>query len=68
MQIEYVVTKSKRNVPDAIGEALIARKIARRIEIRELKAEVQEVEISPRTGKPKRRYKRKDMQAEGIEE
>jgi hypothetical protein len=64
MQIEYVATKSKRTVPDAIGEALIARKIARRIETRELKAEVPEVEISPRTGKPKRRYKRRDMRVE----
>lgn len=64
MQIEYVATKSKRTVPDAIGEALIARKIARRIETRELKAEAPEVEISPRTGKPKRRYKRRDMRVE----
>ena len=44
MQIEYVATKSKRTVPDAIGEALIARKIARRIETRELKAEAPEVD------------------------
>lgn len=31
MQIEYVVTRHKREVPDHIGETLIARKIARRI-------------------------------------
>jgi hypothetical protein len=68
MQIEYVVTRHSREVPDAIGEALIARKIARRVETRDMKAErVDELEISPRTGKPKRRYKRRDMQAEGIE-
>jgi hypothetical protein len=62
MQIEYVVTRSKRTVSDAIGEALIARKIARRVETLEVKAE--EIEISPRTGKPKRRYKRRDMRVE----
>lgn len=73
MLIEYVATKSKRNVPDHIGETLVARSIARRVEqtaaiqTREIRAE-EEVEISPRTGKPKRRYKRRDMQAEGIEE
>lgn len=63
MQIEYVVTRSKRTVPDAIGEALIYRGIARRVETRQIKAE-EDVEISPRTGKPKRRYKRRDMRVE----
>lgn len=62
MQIEYVVTRHKREVSDAIGEALIARRIARRVETREMEAE--EGEISSRTGKPKRRYKRRDMRAE----
>lgn len=66
MQIEYVVTRHKREVPDHIGGTLIARKIARRVETRDMKAE--DVEISPRTGKPKRKYKRRDMQAEGIED
>lgn len=64
MQIEYVVTKSKRNVTDEIGEALIARKIARRV-VEEV--HTVEAEESPKP-KRKRRYKRKDMQAEGIEE
>lgn len=64
MQIEYVVTRHKREVSDAIGEALIARRIARRVETREMEAEE---EISARTGKRKRRYKRRDMQAEVAE-
>lgn len=87
MQIEYVVTRHKREVPDHIGGTLIARKIARRVvdevrtafadsrgEVRELlprriktrDIKAEETEISPRTGKPKRKrtYKRRDMQAE----
>ena len=68
MRIEYVANKSQRTVPDEIGKVLIARKLARRVyETREVKAEepAPEVEISPRTGKPKRRYKRRDLTAEG---
>ena len=89
MQIEYVATRSKRTVSDAIGEVLIERKIARRVESRpdagrmlvkaigeQLAAKVDRgimggaEEVSPPAEKPKRkrRYKRKDMQAEGIEE
>jgi hypothetical protein len=97
MLIEYVATKSKRNVPDHIGETLVARSIARRVDecpaalvvppavmraarevfgsdaglvkSKPIPAEVRHVvaedaEISPRTGKPKRRYKRRDIQAE----
>lgn len=71
MQIEYVATRSKRTVSNAIGEALIARKIARRVdETRTMVAEVvaeELIEMSERTGKPKRKYKRRDMQAEGVE-
>ena len=68
MRIEYVANKSQRTVPDDIGNTLIARKLARRVyETREVKAEesAPEVEISERTGKPKRRYKRRDLTAEG---
>ena len=65
MQIEYVANGSKREVSDAIGKVLIARKIARRVyQTRQVTPEVTpEVEVSPRTGKPKRQYKRRDMVA-----
>jgi hypothetical protein len=68
MRIEYVASKSQRTVSDEIGNTLIARKLARRVyETREVKAEepAPEVEISERTGKPKRQYKRRDLTAEG---
>lgn len=68
MQIEYVANRSRRNVRDSIGEALIARKIARPVyQTRQLTPEPADdaEDISPRTGKPKRKYKRRDMKAEG---
>ena len=71
MQIEYVANGSKREVSDAIGKVLIARKLARPVyQTRQVTPEVTpqetpEVEVSPRTGKPKRQYKRRDMTAEG---
>ena len=80
MRIEYLASKSQRTVPDEIGETLIARKLARRVyETRELAAgehpmvdagergaeSIDGPEISPRTGKPKRQYKRRDLTAEG---
>lgn len=64
MQIEYVANGMKRNVRDSVGEALIARKLARPIyETRQIVPEpaIEADEISPRTGKPKRQYKRRDM-------
>lgn len=66
MRIEYVLTRSQRDVADHVGQALIARKVARRVyETRAMVAEpAADVEISPRTGKPKRQYKRRDMSAE----
>lgn len=61
MLIEYVVTNSRREVRDSTGRALIKRKIARlAYPTEELKPEAV-VEISPRTGKPKREYKRRDI-------
>jgi hypothetical protein len=61
MLIEYVVTKSRREVRDSTGRALIKRKIARlAYPTEELKPEGS-VEISGRTGKPKRQYKRRDL-------
>lgn len=66
MQIQYLTTKSVREVSEVAGAALIARKIARAYETRQLTPEpaIEVDEISPRTGKPKRVYKRRDMQAE----
>lgn len=86
MRIEYRANGQQREVRDSVGEALIARKIARPVyQTRELKSDPVRVvaseisaainaaedaaligaeEISPRTGKPKRRYKRRDMKAE----
>lgn len=64
MQIEYLTTKSKRDVPEAIGKELVRRKIAKAVyETRQLKPEAAP-EISERTGRPKRQYRRRDMQAE----
>lgn len=67
MRIEYRANGMQREVRDSVGEALIARKIARPVyQTRELVAdEPEEVGISPRTGKRKRKYKRRDMTAEG---
>lgn len=78
MLIQYVTTGGKREVADGIGRRLVRSKIARLVQpkVEPLIAKVvepepdpvveavDEVEISPRTGKPKRQYKRRDMQAE----
>jgi len=63
----------QREVRDSVGEALIRRNLATRVyRTRQLAAKAEPetveseepVEISPRTGKPKRKYKRRDMSAE----
>jgi hypothetical protein len=73
MRIEYRANGMQREVRDSVGEALVSRNIATRVyQTRQLSAksepetvEAEEpVEISPRTGKPKRKYKRRDMKAE----
>ena len=66
MRIQYRANGMQREVRDSVGEVLIDRKLATRVYLtRELVAdEPEEVEISPRTGKPKRQYKRRDMAAE----
>lgn len=46
-------------VPDAAGRVLI-----RIGKVREVTQDIAAEEISPRTGKPKRAYRRRDMQAE----
>lgn len=75
MRIEYKANRSQRTVRDSVGNALVSRGIARRVdeprkeepatapESSAMEPE-QAKEISPRTGKPKRRYKRRDMKAE----
>lgn len=67
MQIEYVANGMKRNVRDNVGAALIARRIARPVyQTRQIVPEpaIEAEPISERTGKPKRVYKRRDIQAE----
>lgn len=69
MQIMYRTTGHTRNVEESIGRRLVASRIADAVKpkvvTRVLKAdEDEEVEISPRTGKPKRKYKRRDLRAE----
>lgn len=63
----------QREVRDIVGEALVSRNIATRVyQTRHLSAKAEPetveaeepVEISQRTGKPKRKYKRRDMSAE----
>lgn len=55
MRVKYRANGMVREIPDNIARNLIARKIV---------VAVAEEEISPRTGKPKRQYKRRDMRAE----
>ena len=53
----------QREVRDSVGEVLIRRSLATRVyRTRELVAD--EPEEVPRTGKPKRKYKRRDLAAE----
>lgn len=66
MLIEYVANGMQRDVRDSVGETLIARRIARAVyETRQMQPEqAEKVEISTRTGKPKRQYRRRDMKAD----
>jgi len=62
MLIQYRATGHRRDVADSIGARLIASRIAYpAYEAAAMESE----EISLRTGKPKRKYKRRDMVAEG---
>jgi hypothetical protein len=64
MRIEYRANGMQREVRDSVGEVLIARNLATRVyRTRQLVAD-EPVEISPRTGKSKRKYKRRDLAAE----
>ena len=75
MQLRYAANGMIRRVREGIARVLIRRGLAREVpqpqpeppaadltyETRELRAED---EISPRTGKPKRRYRRRDLGAD----
>jgi|GEM_PF-3459472 len=58
MLIQYVVTKHRREVPDAIAKRLLAIRVATRVVL-----PGEAADIAP-TEKPKRQYKRRDMVAE----
>ncbi len=78
MQIQYVANGSRRTVRDSVGRELVGRGIAREMRSDEQPQEDQTpapsvkttakpadgTNISPRTGKPKREYKRRDMRPE----
>jgi hypothetical protein len=67
MLIEYRANRMQRNVRDSAARFLIANRIARAVESRQMRAEAGDTvapEISPRTGLPKRQYRRRDMVAE----
>ena len=77
MRIQYKANGMQRTVRDVIGKVLVARGIARVVDApsadepapgeylrSDMRPEQPGEDISPRTGKPKRRYKRRDMQAE----
>lgn len=57
MLIEFVRDGKRATIPDKVAQELILRGLARSLE-------VGEEAISERTGKPKRRYQRRDMTAE----
>lgn len=76
MHIQYVANGSRRTVRDSVGRELVVRGIAREMRSEE-PSQVPSVQstakpakapkdpnISPRTGKPKREYKRRDMRPE----
>lgn len=65
MRIQYKANGQISEVRDSVGKALIARGLAKAAyQTRQVKPDEPEREISPRTGKPKRRYRRRDMTAE----
>lgn len=63
-EIEYVKNGRVADIDEPFATILVKAGAARFID-RQLKAEAEEsAEISPRTGKPKRQYRRRDMKAE----
>lgn len=64
MRIMYKTTKCERDVDDDAGAALVAHGIAVRVLGDNDGDTLPDTEISARTGKPKRKYNRRDMTAE----
>lgn len=64
--LEYKRDGSIREVAEPYAEILVKLKVATRYETRQMEPEkpAEQVEISERTGKPKRQYRRRDMKAE----
>jgi len=62
MRVEYKANRMQRDVRESAGEALIKRGLAKRVY--QAKDEDLEEEISALTGKPKRKYKRRDIRPE----
>lgn len=67
--VEYVKTGKRKQMKPVFADALV--KVGAVVVVQEAAAQVQTVtrdvvpeDISPRTGKPKRQYKRRDMRAE----
>lgn len=67
--VEYVKTGKRKQMKPVFADALV--RIGAAVVVQESVAQVQTVtrdvaaeDISPRTGKPKRKYKRRDMKAE----
>lgn len=65
MLIEYKRNGACKEVAEPFASILVKSGVARFAEVRQLKPEpASEQDISPRTGKPKRQYRRRDMKAE----
>lgn len=69
MLIQYRTTGHRREVADSIGRRLVGSRIADPAHTEPeaassyQTADLQAEGISPRTGKPKRKYKRRDLRA-----
>lgn len=66
VQVKYVESGKVATMHHIHADILERIGVVRRAEVvtRDLKAEEDSVEISPRTGKPKRKYTRRDMKAD----
>ena len=65
MLIQYRTTGHQRNVDDGVGRMLVRSRIADPVlEGGSVAVAMVDAEISPRTGKPKRKYKRRDLRAD----
>ena len=64
MLVEMKLTGKVRDVTQAQADFIVKSKLGSVYQARQVKAEPAGEEISPRTGKPKRQYRRRDMKAE----